>query len=102
MFILTGVAATHNVVEGGNATFRCISNENTEASLAAIAWERVDSNGQIYYILTGARFRYSMNNQVLTVTDISTDDAGEYYCIMYWINPDSEERGNHSTLNVIG
>ena len=92
------------MVEGGNATFRCIvnDNENAEAVLVAIAWERVNSNGQIYYILTGPRYRFLMNNQILTVTDISTDDAGDYYCVLYWNNPDSEAHGNHSTLNVIG
>lgn len=102
--ILTEYPTTQTVVEGGNATFRCIinDNENTGAVLVAIAWERVDSNGQIYYILTGSRYRLLMNNRILTVTDISVDDAGDYYCVLYWINPDIEARGNHSTLNVIG
>ena len=101
----TGVSthpATQAVVEGGNATFRCIIYNNTNTNLAAIAWERLGSDGQIYHILTGPRYHYLMDTKVLTITYISTDDAGEYYCVAYRWNPDSEECGNHSTLNVIG
>lgn len=62
----------------------------------------MDSDGRVYHILTGPQYYYLMNTQVLTITNISNDDAGEYYCVAYWLNPDSEERGNHSTLHVIG
>ena len=101
----TGVStqpATQTVVEGNNATFRCVIYNNTDYVLAAIAWERMDSDGRVYHILTGPRYYYLMNTQVLTITNISIDDAGVYYCVAYRWNPDSEERGNHSTLHVIG
>lgn len=74
--------------------------------LAAIAWERVDSNGLVYHIFTGPRYHYTINTQVLTITNISIDDAGDYNCVAYRqdINTStiSEERSNHSTLQVIG
>lgn len=94
--------ATQTIVEGGNATFRCIIYNNTETTLVAIGWEKLDSDGLVYYILTGPRYYYSMDTQILTITNVSFEDAGDYYCVVYRRNPDSEERGNHSTLDVIG
>lgn len=104
-FISTGVGTlptTQTVVEGDNATFRCIINNNTNTTLVAIAWERIDSDGLVYHIFAGPRYHYLMNTRILTITDISIDDVGDYYCVAYRRNPDSEERGNHSTLHVIG
>jgi len=100
--------ATQILVEGDNATFRCIIYNSTGTMLAAFGWERVDSNGLVYHIFTGPRYYYSatMNTQVLTITNLSIDDAGDYNCVAYRkdinTNNINEERSNYSTLQVIG
>lgn len=75
---------------------------NTQATLLAIAWERIDSVGQVYHILGGPRYYFLLNTQILTITNVSVNDAGNYYCVAYSSNPDREERSNHSMLRVIG